>query len=94
MPPNQRFVTLLGYVVEPLRREHGRGRPAFRLACRVRRDEQTDVFVSVCPSMNVYSQGETEDEAIAAIKSAVGLYIKAAFRHICALPPIEIARAL
>ncbi len=53
----------------------------FQLTCWVRHDEPTDVFVSRCPSMNVYSQGETEDEALAAIKSAVGLYLKAAFQH-------------
>ena len=51
----------------------------FQLTCGVRWDEQAGVFVSSCPSMNVYSQGETEDEAIAAIKSAVGLYLKAVF---------------
>lgn len=63
----------------------------FRLTCEVRRDEQANVFVSSCPGMDVYSQGETEGEAVTAIKSAVGLYIKAAFRHVCPSPTIEVA---
>lgn len=53
----------------------------FQLTCWVRHDKQTEIFVSLCPSMHVYSQGETEDEAVAAMKSAAGLYLKAAFQH-------------
>ena len=47
------------------------------LACVIRRDKQASIFVSHCPNLNLYSQGETEEEAIGAITSAVVLYFKA-----------------
>ena len=47
----------------------------------VRKDTEADVFVSHCPSLGLYSQGETEDEAVEAIRSAVHLYLDAAYAH-------------
>ena len=52
-----------------------------KLRCLVRHDSDVDVFVSSCPSLDIYSQGETEDQAIAAIESAVFLYLRAAYAH-------------
>ena len=49
-----------------------------RLQCAIEHDSQADVFVSRCPALALYSQGETRDEALAAIKEAVELYLKAA----------------
>ena len=51
----------------------------FNLKCLMRRDEEASVVVSHCPALGVYSQGENEDEAREAIKSAVILYIQAAY---------------
>lgn len=47
--------------------------------CSVERDEDVDGFVSHCPTLDVYSQGETEEEALEAIKSAVTMHITTAF---------------
>jgi predicted RNase H-like HicB family nuclease len=47
--------------------------------CCVGRDEDSEVYVSHCPTLDVYSQGETEEEALEAIKSAVTLHITTAF---------------
>ena len=52
-----------------------------RFACIVRKDERASAFVSYCPALDIYSQGETEEEAIAGIQSAVALYLKAALRR-------------
>jgi predicted RNase H-like HicB family nuclease len=51
----------------------------FNLTCLVRHDSEASVFVSHCPALGVYSQGETQEEANEAIKSAVTLFIEAAF---------------
>jgi len=47
----------------------------------VRHDEDAGVFVSFCPRFNVYSQGETKDEAIEAATDAVCLRLGTAFEH-------------
>jgi len=47
--------------------------------CEVGYDQDTEVFVSHCPTLDVYSQGETEEEALDAIKSAVTLHVTTAF---------------
>ena len=52
-----------------------------QLNCLVRRDNDRSVFVSWCPSLDTYSQGETEEEAQEAIRSAIILYLKAAYAH-------------
>jgi predicted RNase H-like HicB family nuclease len=47
--------------------------------CQIHRDEDAGVFVSHCPTLNVYSQGESEEEALEAIKEAVTLHVTTAF---------------
>jgi predicted RNase H-like HicB family nuclease len=47
--------------------------------CQIRHDDDAGVFVSHCPTLNVYSQGETEEEALEAIKEAVSLHVTTAF---------------
>ena len=51
----------------------------FNLTCLVRHDAEAAVFVSHCPALGVYSQGESEEEAREAIKSAATLYVEAAY---------------
>jgi predicted RNase H-like HicB family nuclease len=51
------------------------------MICGVRHAEDEDLYVSVCPRLGVYSQGETEAEALDAIKSAVVLHLTTAFDH-------------
>jgi predicted RNase H-like HicB family nuclease len=52
-----------------------------QMICGIRHAEDEDMYVSVCPRLGVYSQGETEAEALEAIKSAVGLHLATAFDH-------------
>ena len=52
-----------------------------QMICGVRHAEDEDLYVSVCPRLGVYSQGETEAEALDAIKSAVVLHLTTAFDH-------------
>jgi len=47
----------------------------------VREDKEAEVFVSHCPAFGVYSQGESEAEAVAAIKSALSMHVGAAYKH-------------
>lgn len=47
----------------------------FRLGFATRFDEEAHVHVSYCPTLELYSQGETKDEAKAAIVSAAKLFI-------------------
>lgn len=49
------------------------------VTCQIRRDDDAGVFVSHCPRLNIYSQGETEEEALEAIKEAVTLHVTTAF---------------
>lgn len=50
-----------------------------KLNCLVRCDEADDIWVSVCPRLKVYSQGENEEEAVAAMRSAILLHVTTAF---------------
>jgi predicted RNase H-like HicB family nuclease len=45
-----------------------------QLTCTVRPDPDTDCYVSHCPALNVYSAGNTELEALEAIRSALSMY--------------------
>jgi predicted RNase H-like HicB family nuclease len=47
----------------------------FNLSCGVRKDDETGVFVSYCPALDVYSQGTSGQEAEEAIRSAVLLFL-------------------
>jgi predicted RNase H-like HicB family nuclease len=53
---------------------------AVKVNVKVRHDEEAGVFVSHCPVLNIFSQGETEDEAKQAIEEAVKLHLIVAFR--------------
>jgi predicted RNase H-like HicB family nuclease len=52
-----------------------------QMNCGVRPDDDTGLFVSYCPTLDIYSQGGSEDEAIEAIKSAVALRLSTALGH-------------
>jgi predicted RNase H-like HicB family nuclease len=41
----------------------------------IRKDAAANVYVSYCPTLKIYSQGETEDQASEALKSAVTLFL-------------------
>jgi predicted RNase H-like HicB family nuclease len=47
--------------------------------CCTNRDDDAGVFVGHCPTLDVYSQAETEDGAVEAIKDAVILHLTTAF---------------
>lgn len=48
----------------------------FNLRIGLRHDKEAEVFVGYCPALKIYSQGETEQEAIIATQSAVSLFIR------------------
>ena len=52
-----------------------------KVNCGVMLDADDNTWVSVCPRLNVFSQGNTEEEAIEAIRSAVTLHLSTAFDH-------------
>lgn len=45
-----------------------------------RRDDDTGIFVSWCPPLNIYSQGETAQEAVSAAQSAASMFLKHCLR--------------
>jgi predicted RNase H-like HicB family nuclease len=47
------------------------------LACFVSLERESGIFVSHCPALSVYSQGETESEALRALRSAIKLHVTA-----------------
>lgn len=47
----------------------------------IRKDADADVFVSFCPALKLYSQGETEEQATDALKSAVTLFLEHCIEH-------------
>ena len=47
----------------------------------IRKDPAADVFVSYCPALKLYSQGEDEDQAMDALKSAVSLFLTHCIEH-------------
>lgn len=52
-----------------------------KVNCGVRLDTDDNIWVSVCPRLSVFSQGDTEEEAIEAIRSAVTLHLSTAYDH-------------
>jgi predicted RNase H-like HicB family nuclease len=48
-------------------------------------ERENDGFVSLCPELDVASQGQTVEEALANLKEAVGLFLECA-------PPEEVQR--
>lgn len=53
---------------------------AVKVLVTIQRDDEAGVFVSRCPVLNIFSQGESEDEAKAAIEEAVRLQLMTAYR--------------
>jgi len=52
-----------------------------RVVGALRKDEEAGVFESFCPAPQVYSQGTTEQEAKAALESAVALFLSDCFQR-------------
>jgi predicted RNase H-like HicB family nuclease len=53
----------------------------FKLSITIRHDGEASVFVSHCPALGVYSQADSEPEAIEAIREAAMLYLQTAYEH-------------
>jgi len=49
------------------------------LSITTRYDSDAKVWVSECPTLGIYSQGESEEEAALAIKEAIGLSLQTSF---------------
>jgi hypothetical protein len=58
---------------------------ALKITARVRgatrKDEQTGVYVSYCPTLRLYSQGTDESRARAALESAVKLFLGTCLKY-------------
>jgi predicted RNase H-like HicB family nuclease len=52
-----------------------------RLMIGVLEDKETGVYVGHCPALDVYSQGESMEDAMEAIKSASLLYVEHCYRR-------------
>jgi predicted RNase H-like HicB family nuclease len=53
----------------------------FRLPALVRFDDDAQLYVAWCPPVDIRSQGETMEEAKAAVLSAVTLYLRTCFQR-------------
>ena len=53
----------------------------FKLNTKLRHDPGASVFVSHCPALKIFSQGESKEEAVEAIREAASLYLQTAFAH-------------
>ncbi len=51
------------------------GELTLKLDCCATWDKDAEVFVSYCPTFDVYSQGETVDDAFLAIENAVKMHL-------------------
>ena len=54
---------------------------AFNLNAFLREAEAEGVVVAFCPQLNIYSQGRTAEEARAALKSAVSLWVRNCYQR-------------
>jgi predicted RNase H-like HicB family nuclease len=52
-----------------------------QLSGTIRHDPETGTFVSHCPELNLYSAGNSELEALEAIRSAVSLFLQSAYER-------------
>lgn len=52
-----------------------------RLQGATRFDEETGLFVGLCPALKVHSQGRTQAEAEKALKDSVSLYVETCFKR-------------
>lgn len=53
----------------------------FRLPAAYRIDDRTGMHVAYCPMLDVCSQGETEEESVHALRSALVLFLTHHFKH-------------
>jgi len=47
----------------------------------VRHDEQTNLYVSLCPALKLYSAGKNREEAVKALESTVLLFLTTCFER-------------
>lgn len=52
---------------------------SFKLHVGVKHDEKARCWASYCPAINVYSAGNTESEAIEAIRAAISTFVRICF---------------
>ena len=52
----------------------------------VRHDVELGIWEAWCPALDIFSQGDTEAEALAGIYSAAGLYVKLCSRRRVGVP--------
>jgi len=53
----------------------------FCLQGAIRRDDETDCFVSYCPALDLYSAAKTRMEAKRALQGAVDLYVRLCYQR-------------
>ncbi|MCU1303659.1 MAG: hypothetical protein JWQ87_3943 [Candidatus Sulfotelmatobacter sp.] len=53
----------------------------FEVACSLEHDPEAECFVSRCEDLSLLSAGNTEIEAMKAMRSAIILYIQSAIEH-------------
>lgn len=52
-----------------------------RLQAGVRYDDESELWVSWCPALDIHSQGTTEERAKASLREALGMYVKYCFEQ-------------
>ncbi len=53
----------------------------FKLNTKFRHDPEASVFVSHCPALGIFSQGDSQEQAVEAIREAAALYLQTAYAH-------------
>lgn len=51
------------------------------LSAAIRKDADANTYVSYCPALKLYSQGDNEIRALEALKSAVELFLTTCFER-------------
>lgn len=49
------------------------------VACALRRDDETGVYVSFCPALSLYSQGTSEEQSRQALEGAIKLFLSTCY---------------
>lgn len=52
-----------------------------RVLAAFRHDEESQVYVGFCPSLQIYAQGNTNEEAERSLKSAITLFVRNCFKR-------------
>ena len=47
-----------------------------KLTAKIEKEQETNLYVSYCPQVDIASQGKTTDEAMDNLKEAVSLYLE------------------